>query len=98
MVVNFRSWAGALLARISATATADRMQPCCELLGKDAMAASTDGALVFRPGGSDTPFNAYFSSSGAISRGRMSGISGQMMIAASTRIIGTSMIIVSLSA
>ncbi len=36
--------------------------------------------------------------SGEMSRGRMSGICGQMMIAASTRIIGTSMIIVSLSA
>src|SRR5262249_54866218 len=36
--------------------------------------------------------------SGEISRGRMSGISGQAMIAASTNSIGTSMIIVSFSA
>src|SRR5438067_8835359 len=40
----------------------------------------------------------YFSSSGAMSFGRMSGILGQMMIAASMRSIGTSMISVSLSA
>ena len=36
--------------------------------------------------------------SGEISRGRISGISGQTMIAASTSSIGTSMIIVSFSA
>ena len=40
----------------------------------------------------------YFSSSGAISFGRMSGISGNRMIAASMSSIGTSMIAVSLSA
>jgi hypothetical protein len=42
--------------------------------------------------------NPYFNSSGAISRGRISGISGKTMIAASISSIGTSMIIVSLSA
>src|SRR5258708_15830327 len=40
----------------------------------------------------------HFSSSGAISLGRIRGISGQMMIAASISSMGTSMIIVSLSA
>src|SRR5258706_13448454 len=40
----------------------------------------------------------HFKSSGAISLGRISGMSGQTMIAASIRSIGTSMIIVSLSA
>ena len=43
-----------------------------------------------------SPF--YFSSSGAISLGRNSAISGQMHSAMSTRIIGTSMISVSFSA
>src|SRR5467141_3447109 len=41
---------------------------------------------------------AHFRSSGAISLGRIRGMSGQTMIAASMRSIGTSMIIVSLSA
>src|SRR5256712_2553481 len=40
----------------------------------------------------------HFSNSGAISLGRIRGISGQMMIAASISSIGTSMIMVSLSA
>src|SRR5437016_2862095 len=40
----------------------------------------------------------HFKSSGATSLGRMSGISGQMMMAASISSIGISMIIVSLSA
>ena len=40
----------------------------------------------------------YFSNSGAMSFGRMSGISGQMMMAASISSIGTSMIIVSFNA
>ncbi len=40
----------------------------------------------------------HFKSSGATSFGRMSGISGQMMMAASINSIGTSMISVSLSA
>src|SRR6185436_13657737 len=42
--------------------------------------------------------SSYFSNSGAISFGRMSGISGNRMIAASISSIGTSMIAVSLSA
>src|SRR5207302_10607419 len=40
----------------------------------------------------------YLRSSGAISFGRINGISGQMMMAASITSIGTSMIVVSLSA
>ena len=40
----------------------------------------------------------YFRSSGATSLGRIRGMSGQTMIAASMRSMGTSMIIVSLSA
>src|SRR5260370_31659816 len=46
----------------------------------------------------DQASRAHFSSSGAISLGRIRGMSGQTMIAASMRSIGTSMIIVSLSA
>jgi hypothetical protein len=47
----------------------------------------------------ETCFSArHRRNSGEISRGRISGISGQTMIAASTSSIGTSMIIVSLSA
>src|SRR5204863_1314848 len=40
----------------------------------------------------------HFSSSGATRRGRISGMSGQMMIAASMKTMGTSMMSVSLSA
>ena len=51
--------------------------------------------FFLRPGRSVTP---YFKSSGAISLGRNSAMSGQMHSAISTRIIGTSMIIVSFNA
>ena len=54
-------------------------------------AGATKGYETSEPG-------HYRKNSGEISRGRISGISGQTMIAASTSSIGTSMIIVSFSA
>jgi hypothetical protein len=56
------------------------------------------GYETSEPGHESVGIVLYRRNSGEISRGRISGISGQTMIAASTSNIGTSMIIVSFSA
>jgi hypothetical protein len=69
-------------------------QPAMPVVGFLSSSALADRARYLTP-----PSEKYQrKNSGEIRRGRTSGICGQVMIAASTSSIGTSMIIVSLSA